>query len=47
MGADFAKAALAAGHSVVASSRDTARVSNALEAQIEAKRELSTTLAFD
>jgi NAD(P)-dependent dehydrogenase (short-subunit alcohol dehydrogenase family) len=30
MGADFAKAALAAGHSVVASGRDTARVSNAL-----------------
>jgi NAD(P)-dependent dehydrogenase (short-subunit alcohol dehydrogenase family) len=32
MGADFAKAALAAGHSVVASGRDTARVSKALGA---------------
>src|SRR5688572_30610269 len=30
MGADFAKAALAAGHTVVASGRDTARVSKAL-----------------
>src|SRR5687767_7436311 len=30
MGADFAKAALAAGHSVVASGRDTGRVSKAL-----------------
>jgi NAD(P)-dependent dehydrogenase (short-subunit alcohol dehydrogenase family) len=30
MGADFAKAALAAGHSVVASGRDTDRVSKAL-----------------
>ena len=30
MGADFAKAALAAGHAVVASGRDTARVSKAL-----------------
>ena len=30
MGADFAKAVLAAGHAVVASGRDTARVSKAL-----------------
>jgi NAD(P)-dependent dehydrogenase (short-subunit alcohol dehydrogenase family) len=30
MGADFARAALAAGHAVVASGRDTARVSKAL-----------------
>ena len=30
MGVDFAKAALAAGHAVVASGRDTDRVSNAL-----------------
>ena len=31
MGADFVKAALAAGHSVVASGRDADRVSKALE----------------
>ena len=55
LGVDIAKSALAAGHSVVATGRNAARVADAvgehdkllLLAQAQVHRELSTSLGYD